>query len=269
MRKGDVFLSEKESRRGRSRSRMPQEGMLVQCDASPHDWLEGWYTRLCLHGAIDDATGKVLGLHFRPNEDLLGYLHVLRRMVGRYRVPRNLYSDGHTIFFSPKEDKLTIEEELKGERVKLTQFGQALNQLGITHIKARSPQAKGRIERLWKTLQSRLIVELRIANICTLEEANDFLDGFVRRFNSRFAIEAKDREHAFKPAPDEGLLNNIICIKMQRKASNGSTISYEGSTYQLVDHRGSVVPLKPRSTVYVTRHLDGSLVPCMVMITSG
>jgi len=131
--------------------------------------------------------------------------------------------------------------------------------LGITHIKARSPQAKGRIERLWKTLQSRLIVELRIANICTLEEANDFLDGFVRRFNSRFAIEAKDREHAFKPAPDEGLLNNIICIKMQRKASNGSTISYEGSTYQLVDHRGSVVPLKPRSTVYVTRHLDGSL----------
>jgi len=77
--------------------------MLVQCDASPHDWLEGRYSKLCLHGAIDDATGKVLGLYFRPNEDLLGYLHVLRQMVGRYSVPRSLYSDGHTIFFLLKK----------------------------------------------------------------------------------------------------------------------------------------------------------------------
>ena len=249
----------KASRRRRSRSRMPQEGMLVQCDASPHEWLEDRYSRMCLHGAIDDATGKVLALYFRPNEDLLGYLHILKQMIESHGVPRSLYSDRHSIFFSPKEDKLTIEEELKGERVKLTQFGQALNQLGITHIKARSPQAKGRIERLWETLQSRLIVELRIANICTLEEANDFLDGFVNRFNARFAVEADDKDRAFKVAPNKNSLNNIICIKMTRKASKGSTISFEGNIYQLVDHRGSVMPLKPRSTVYVTRHLDGSL----------
>jgi len=249
----------KASRRRRSRSRMPQEGMLVQCDASPHEWLEDRYSRLCLHGAIDDATGKVLGLYFRPNEDLLGYLHILKQMIESHGVPRSLYSDGHSIFFSPKEDKLTIEEELKGERVKLTQFGQALNQLGITHIKARSPQAKGRIERLWKTLQSRLIVELRVANICTLEDANNFLAGFINRFNARFAVEADDKDRAFKVAPNKNSLNNIICIKMTRKASKGSTISFEGNIYQLVDHRGSVMPLKPRSTVYVTRHLDGSL----------
>ena len=249
----------KASRRRRSRSRMPQEGMLVQCDASPHEWLEDRYSKLCLHGAIDDATGKVLGLYFRPNEDLLGYLHILKQMIESHGIPRSLYSDGHSIFFSPKEDKLTIEEELKGERVKLTQFGQALNQLGITHIKARSPQAKGRIERLWETLQSRLIVELRIANICTLEEANDFLAGFINRFNARFAVEADDKDRAFKVAPNKNSLNNIICIKMTRKASKGSTISFEGNIYQLIDHRGSVMPLKPRSTVYVTRHLDGSL----------
>ncbi|MCD6182705.1 MAG: integrase, partial [Thermovirga sp.] len=138
-------------------------------------------------------------------------------------------------------------------------FGQALNQLGITHIKARSPQAKGRIERLWKTLQSRLIVELRVANICTLEDANNFLAGFINRFNARFAVEADDKDRAFKVAPNKNSLNNIICIKMTRKASKGSTISFEGNIYQLVDHRGSVMPLKPRSTVYVTRHLDGSL----------
>nr|WP_244406335.1 ISNCY family transposase [Thermovirga lienii] len=160
----------KSPRRRRARNRMPMEGMLVQCNASPHDWFEGKSSKLCLHGAIDDATGKVLGLYFRPNEDLLGYLHVLKQMVEDYGVPRSIYSDGHSIFFSPKGDKLTIEEELKGERVKLTQFGEVLNQLSITHIKARSPQAKGRIERLWGTLQSRLIVELRIANISSMDE---------------------------------------------------------------------------------------------------
>ncbi len=242
-----------------SRNRMPKEGMLVQCDASPHEWLENRSSRMCLHGAIDDATGKVLGLCFRPNEDLMGYLNVLKQMVEKHGVPGSLYSDRHSIFFSPKEDRLTIEEELEGERGRLTQFGRALNQLGINHIKARSPQAKGRIERLWKTLQGRLIVEMRLANICTLEDANDFLGGFINRFNQRFAVEADSEDHAFKPAPDKDALNNILCLKMPRKASGGSTISFEGTVYQLVDRRGSVIPMKPRSHVYVTKHLDGSL----------
>ena len=249
----------KASRRRRSRKRMPMEGMLVQCDASPHDWLEGRCSKLCLHGAIDDATGKVLGLYFRPNEDLFGYLHVLKQMVEDYGIPRSIYSDGHSIFFSPKGEKLTIEEELKGERVKLTKFGEVLNQLDITHIKARSPQAKGRIERLWETLQSRLIVELRIANICTMEDANDFLCDFKKRFNSRFAVRAEDKEQAFRANPGLESLHKIICIRSHRKASNGSTISYGGSTYQLLDSKGHVVPLKPKSPVCVTRHLDGSL----------
>jgi transposase len=249
----------KAPRRRRTRNRMSMEGMLVQCDASPHDWLEGRCSKLCLHGAIDDATGKVFGLYFRPNEDLLGYLHVLKQMVEDYGVPRSIYSDGHSIFFSPKGDKLSIEEELKGERVKLTQFGEVLNQLGITHIKARSPQAKGRIERLWETLQSRLIVELRIANISSMDDANDFLCGFKKRFNGRFAVKAEDKEQAFRASPGVDSLHKIICIKSYRKASNGSTISYEGNTYQLLDCRGRVVPLKPKSTVCVTRHLDGSL----------
>jgi hypothetical protein len=120
---------------------------------------------------------------------------------------------------------------LEGERGRLTQFGRALNQLGINHIKARSPQAKGRIERLWKTLQGRLIVEMRLANICTLEDANDFLGGFINRFNQRFAVEADSEDHAFKPAPDKDALNNILCLKMPRKASGGSTISFEGTVY--------------------------------------
>jgi transposase len=187
-------------RRRKSRDRAPKLGMLVQMDASPFAWIEDRGPKLDLHGAIDDATGKVLGLHFRPNEDLRGYLEVLRYMAIHFGIPGALYTDGHTIFFSPKKDKLTIEEELAGKQVALTQLGRVIDELGIIHIHARSPQAKGRIERLWETLQSRLKVEMRIAGISTIEEANAFLPGFIEKFNARFAVEPADPEPAFLPA---------------------------------------------------------------------
>ena len=249
----------KATRRRRSRDRMPQAGMLVQLDASPFAWLEDRGPAMSLHGAIDDATGMVLGLYFRPEEDTLGYMHVLKQMVNKHGIPRSLYSDGHTIFFSPKHNKLSIEEELAGKKVNLTQFGRAIEQLNIGHIRALSPQAKGRVERLWGTLQHRLMVELRLANARTLEEANEFLVGFIGRFNRRFAVEAADPELAFTPAPDKDTLESIICFREQRKASRGSSISFKKTIYQLVDSNGAVVLLKPRSTVYVLRDLDGSL----------
>jgi len=249
----------KAARRRRSRDRMPQAGMLVQMDASPFAWLEDRGPSMSLHGAIDDATGMVLGLYFRPEEDTLGYMHVLKQIVDKHGVPRSLYSDGHTIFFSPKHGKLSIEEELAGKKVNLTQFGRAIEQLDIGHIRALSPQAKGRVERLWGTLQHRLMVELRLANATTLEEANEFLLGFIDRFNRRFAVEAADPEAAFRSAPDKDTLKSIICFREVRKASKGSSISFKGTTYQLVDSSSSVVLLRPRSTVYVLRYLDGSL----------
>jgi transposase len=246
-------------RRRRSRDRMPQEGLLVQCDASPYEWFEDRGSKASLHGAIDDATGKILGLYFRPEEDMIGYFHVLSQIVQNHGVPHSLYSDRHTIFFSPKTDKLTIEEELAGEKVPLTQFGRALNELHINHIPARSPQAKGRVERLWGTLQGRLVIELRLAGIATIEEANAFLPGFIAQFNERFAVEPVNPESAFKPAPSQEKLAQIICQKHERKASNGSTISYCGQTYRLLGLKGNVVPLKPRSTVTVLVNIDGSL----------
>ena len=249
----------KAARRRRSRDRMPQAGMLVQIDASPFAWLEDRGPVMSLHGAIDDATGMVLGLSFRLQEDTLGYMRVLKQMITKHGVPRSLYSDCHTIFFSPKHNKLSVEEELAGKKVNLTQFGRALEQLNIAHIRALSPQAKGRVERLWGTLQNRLVIELRLANVCTLEEANDFLVCFIDRFNQRFAVAAVDPEPAFAPAPDKDALESIICFREERKASKGSSISFKKTTYQLVDSNGSVVPLKPRSTVYVLQHMDGSL----------
>jgi len=249
----------KAPRRRRSRDRMPREGLLIQCDSSPFNWLEDRGPKLTLHGAIDDATGKILGLLFRPQEDLHGYLLALQQVVTNYGVPHSLYSDRHTIFFSPKKDKLSIEDELAGRKVPLTQFGQALHQLGITHIPARSPQAKGRVERLWGTLQHRLLVELRLAGVSNADQANAFLPGFIDSFNQRFAVEPAETQSAFRPAPPPGELNRILALKIDRKASNGSLISYSGQTYQLVDEHGAIALLRPRSTVNIFCHLDGSI----------
>ncbi|WP_041570721.1 ISNCY family transposase [Candidatus Desulforudis audaxviator] len=246
-------------RKRRSRERMPQEGLLVQSDASPYAWFEDRGPKACLHGNIDDATGKILALWFRPEEDLYGYLMVLNLTVINHGIPVSLYTDGHSIFFSPKKDKLSIDEELAGKTVALTQFGKALEELGINHIQARSPQAKGRIERLWETLQSRLVIEMRLRGISNIEDANAFLPVFIERFNARFAVWAADPEPAFKPAPTSERLNEIIAFREERTASNGSTISFHCKTYQLIDVKDQAVSLAPRAKVTVLTHLDGTI----------
>lgn len=249
----------KPARRRRSRDRMPQLGLLVQLDASQHAWLEDRGPELHLHGAIDDATGRILGLRFELQETTLGYLHVLEQMLSHHGVPHSIYTDRRTVFFSPKAGKLSIEQELAGETDALTQLGYVLNDLGIHHIPASSPQAKGRIERLWGTLQSRLIVELRVANISTLEDANRFLLTFQDEFNHRFAVGPADPVSALKPSPTPARLRQILTIRRgHRLASRGSTISYAGVTYQLTSsHR--IASLAPRSSVQVLTHMDGAI----------
>ncbi|MEW6523769.1 MAG: ISNCY family transposase [Bacillota bacterium] len=175
-------------RKTRCRDRMPREGLLVQVDASPCAWLEDRGPKLALHGAIDNATSKVLGLVFAPEETLNAYLTRMQQVIQDHGVPQSLYSDRHSIFFAPKRDQLTIEDELQGRVVGFTQFGEALSELGINQVAARSPQAKGRSERLRRTRQSRLLVELRWQGMATLEAANRFLPGFLHRYNQRFAV---------------------------------------------------------------------------------
>lgn len=218
----------------RRRPRKEREGMSIQIDATPHRWFGKDYPPLALVGGIDDATGKVAGAIFRPTEDLEGYFEMLRQILTNYGVPLAIYSDRHTIFRSSKEDKLSIEDELEGKQVPLTQFGRALNELGIEHIKARSAQAKGRIERLWETLQDRLSVELAIAKITTLEEANRFLQEFIPKYNTHFEVCPVNPQSAFRSAPaTSDSFNEFLCIKEKRKLKGG-VISYNGSTYQLV-----------------------------------
>lgn len=234
------------------RKRKTQKGMLVQIDASPHAWFfnEQEYS---LHGAIDDATGEILALFFTTNECLEGYFNVMKNVILNNGLPLAIYVDRHTIFRSPKTDKLSIENQLKGKRVNDTQFGRAMRELGINMIFAKSSQAKGRIERLWETLQSRLPIELDIADIKTIEEANSFLAAFIKKYNKKFAVEAKDHLNAFRKLDDNVNIDYVLCLKETRQVDNGSAFSFQNVYYRVV-RNGKIMPIIPKVKITVLKN---------------
>lgn len=215
----------------RRRLRRAAEGMLVQMDGSPFHWLEARGPKGTLIGAIDDATGKVLALLFRPSEDQMGYLVLLRSLAQRYGLPMSIYHDRHTILRSPKQ--ATLEEQLAGQPP-MSQIQRIMAELGIESIPAYSPQAKGRIERLWGTLQDRLTKELRLANLTTLEQANAFLPGFIERYNARFAQPPHDPEPAWVPLPADLDLAYYFAIREPRKVGRDHCIRFAGRGWQLL-----------------------------------
>lgn len=218
----------------RRRKRKPQEGLLVQVDASIHPWFSR-KQRYAIHGAIDDATGKVLGLYMTKNECMLGYFEMLRRTIEDYGIPVSLYADRHTIFRSPNSDKLTVEDQLDGKHANDTQFGRCLKELGIQLIAARSPQAKGRIERLWGTLQHRLPTEFKIHNIVNIDDANEFLKNYVDDFNSKFAVIPENTESAYLPKDHTLNIDYALCVKMQRVLDAGGVFSFYGKKFKVVE----------------------------------
>jgi transposase InsO family protein len=220
--------SKRKPKKHKRRARREQHGELVQTDATPHDFF-GIGRKTCLHGAIDDATGDVVGLYMTENECLDGYFDVFEQMIENFGVPVSMYADRHTIFASPVADKLTIEDELAGVMVKETQLGRAMRELGITLIWARSPQAKGRIERLWRTLQDRLTNEFRIRGITTIEDANAFFPGFVKRYNKCFSVEAAQTHSLFVPNIQD--LISILCVREARTIDSGGAFSFYGQTF--------------------------------------
>ena len=138
-----------------------------------------------IHGFIDDATGKVLGAYMCEHGCLLGYLETLRQMLKDYGIPKCLYPDKFSVFFPVKAQKLTIEEQLQGKTKPTTQFKRIIDILGIDMFPASTSQAKGRIERLWETFQDRLITEFKLNKIKTIDEANDFLKKYIKKYNKR------------------------------------------------------------------------------------
>lgn len=226
--------SKRQRKRGKKRrERREHPGELIQIDATPYEWFGG-PIKYALHGAIDDATGKIAGLYMTQNECLFGYDEMMRCCCLKYGVPQSVYSDKHTIFRSPKAGKLTIEEEIQGKRVNLTQFGRAMHELGVDIIYANSPEAKGRVERMWQTLQSRLPVEFAKRGIITVSAANKFLqEEYMDMFNALFAVPCT-AESIFVSIADTSVLDNILCIKAQRKTDKTGVFSFKGKTFQLV-----------------------------------
>ena len=241
-------------RHRRRRERMPQAGLLVQMDGSDHPWLEDRGPRLVLHAAIDDATSAVLAGVFRPEEDAHGYFLLLRALVRRYGVPLAAYTDRHGLFHRDPRAPRSVAEQLT-DTVVSTQIGRAFHDLGIRWIPASSPQGKGRIERLFGTFQDRLVVELRLAQARTLEQAQRVLERYIPRYNARFAQPAEHPEPAWLPAPAD--LERICCFKYQRTVSHDNTISLQGRLLQLAPGPGGRSYTGTR--VDICAHLNGTL----------
>jgi len=237
----------RQKKRKTHRSRPPKEhfGELLQTDASPHQWLKhfGDNAFYSLHGFIDDATGIPTGAYFCKNECLDGYFEAFRQTLENYGIPVSIYADGLSIFFG-KENEPSIVELLDGITERKTQFGVILNTLGVEIIRARSPQAKGKIERLWETLQSRLVTEFKIHGIDNVEKANKFLPKFLAGYIKKFAKPPVSNESDFLPLPKSINLDILLTKRITRKLDAGLVFSLSNNKY--------VVPgVPPKATVEV------------------
>jgi transposase len=236
------------------RERKEKAGMLLQTDGSRHDWLEGRGPWLTLIAYIDDATNAVSGATFRDEEDAAGYFLGLREICLSQGIPAAIYADQHTIFQSPT--KATIEQALVGKEPK-SQFGRLLDELGIELIAARSPQAKGRIERLWETFQDRLVKALRKAGASHRDEANQVLASFLLKFNARFGVQPAQSGTAYLPWPKQYRTDDLFCFKHTRTVTNDNTIPFDGHRLQIPP--GPQRRSYAKAKVDVFQHLDGRL----------
>jgi len=210
-------------RHRKRRDRSAQAGLMILWDGSRHPWLEDRGPLLCLMGAVDDATGELLpGAHFLEQESAAGYLTVLLEIAREKGLPLSAYGDRHGAL-QRNDDHWTLEEELRGEQDP-TQVGRALAALSIENIAALSPQAKGRVERLWGTLQDRLVSELRLANTRTLEEANHVLQRFRLDYNRRFAKAAAEATPAWRRVRPGTDLVRICSFYYEATVQNDNTV---------------------------------------------
>jgi transposase len=217
------------------RKRRSSFGEMLQGDASSYDWF-GTGKRCALHGFIDDATGKLTGLYFCQNECLMGYLEVLRQTLINYGIPSELYVDRAGIFLvnTKKEEFWSVEELLAGRPLDKTQFTRiAEEQIGIKMIYANTAQAKGRVERLWGTLQDRLPIWLKLNGITDMDEANRNIKSFINYFNKRFAIKSQSSESSFVPFGDKTRLDKLLTVQHDRTTDNCGCFSFQNLLFQI------------------------------------
>jgi transposase-like protein len=226
---GDWQKGRKRRKHRQWRQRKRHRGEMVQLDGSHHDWFEGRGPWCVLMAYIDDATGRVHG-RFYEYEGTIPAMDSFRRYIRKHGIPLSVYLDKHTTYKSTA--KPTIEEELQGIKP-MSQFERAMKQLGVDVIHAHSPQAKGRIERLFGTLQDRLVKEMRLRGISTIEEANRFLQEYLPAYNKKFMVASVSKEDLHRPVPKGIDLNTILCIRMERTVRNDHTIAHDRHLYQI------------------------------------
>ena len=237
----------------RSRNPRSREGELTQMDASSFDWL-GSGSYIHLHGAIDDATGKIQALHFDKEETAAAYCELMFQMNNNAQLPRELYTDGRTVFAynSKSKKQLSIADELAGKTEQIPQFARALRDIGIKLIIAKSPQAKGRIERLWETLQDRLAKDLQRKGITSIDQANSFLQQYIHYYNQKFAVPANSPDIAYLPKLPGFSIKLLFARHETRKLNSGLSFSFENVKYRLpICHKNKIVPASPHDTITV------------------
>lgn len=239
--------SRKDNKIHQRRERRPRFGELVQIDGSYHEWFEKRGGKCCLLVFIDDATGKLLQLYFCKTETTLNYMHLMKEHIKEHGRPIAYYSDKHGIF---KVTKDRVDGLLSD-----TQLTRALNTLNIEIICAHSPQAKGRVERSNQTLQDRLIKEMRLRGISTVEQANKYAPEFIKFFNAKFGVVPENAEDAHRPCVDDVQLDRILSIHRQRKVTKDLEFSFENQVFQIINQGKGYRIQKQRVTIY--EHTDG------------
>lgn len=242
---GDWKKSRKRVKHRRWRERRAHSGAMIQIDGSHHEWFEGRGPKCVLMGYIDDATGEVFG-RFYGFEGTMPAMDSFIRYVKKYGIPLSIYLDRHTTYKSPGKTSLEDEEE------PLSQFERAMGELGVEVIHAYSPQAKGRIERLFGTFQDRVVKEMRLRGIKSIEEANAFLESYLPGYNSRFAVKPMESADLHREIPKGLDLYGILCIKTERRLNNDFTVAHDNKFYQIEDKIKA-------ATVIVEERLDGTM----------
>ena len=237
------------------RPRCAYFGEMQQMDASPYEWVPGqtWH----LHLAIDDATGTVTGAWFDTQETLSGYYHVFHQILTNYGIPYQFFTDRRTIFTYKQKNSPSLDEDT------YTQFAYACKQLGVLLESSSVPQAKGRVERLNQTLQSRLPVELRLAGITTIEGANEFLHSYIKKFNAKFSLPIHHTKSVFVEQTSDETINLILAVLNERTVDCGHCIRFQNQHYRMLDNRGLQVHYRNGTKTMVIQAFDGSLYCCV------
>ena len=226
-------------------------GEELQMDACIHPWFGEEKT--ALHAAIDDATGQVVGLYFDKQETLNGYYNITHQILSKYGIPYLIKTDKRTVFEYKKKASSKVEEDT------FTQYAYACKQLGI-HIETSSvPEFKPRVERLFQTLQQRLPQELRIAQITTIDKANEFLKQFIIQYNNKFALCINNNKSAFEKQPSEEKINLTLAILCQRVIDSGHSIKYNNEYYRFINKNGNPIYFNKGTTCTVIKSLNGQL----------